>query len=1307
MTFKIQPFEVRNFEVGLVEDFQNFDRRANTILENLLITDDDKLESRHGSELLAAPNDRVPSETRITALAPELNGTNNFFSLTDRRLYHLNPDWTELQGPTSNKALSKMESDGQVSTPEWRGHLLLVDDSLSNPAKVYRTSANVLTLVQAGLPALDNTIDDFDTAAQTVLIVARVNSLKAALNTHYTNTPGTSHKIADPTSITTADSTDLTTAQALLAEIRTNYIVHRKDIDDGAFTFHTQNSIPWTDLLTGPAGIPDEDAPVKVPETVDQINELTLSLDAHFINQHAHNALNAGGDDPSAMPVAGGASDIAAFGDPLTQIKTGVHAVQDRSAIHNYLLSAQNSYLDHIQDGSGGTFAHDNADNDNDLGPSGAAFDPGTFVADFNGRRLRIRDIHGVFQDGGISSQAASVGIGHLHPNPLALYHTTDILVPAGDLTPEVPAETFFYSVPFGDYSALNFQLNDFATKFNLHDDDLGSHYSGAGAPQGGVHNISTPAPTISNYIYSLHYFFEYTVGAVEFEDNGPVLTIPLLNTSPVELIPNTLQNIPVLTNTADQNFDTVTIKIKIHRTANNGTDSRLVGTITNGTTTFVDDIPDSQLSGFAQLYTAGGVIQNDPVPKAKYSTIFNNIAYYASLDIDGELFPRRIRHSISNDIDGTPATFFLDMPFDITGISSASANVLAFGATTMSRLTGNFTETGGGSFTAETIANTVGAVNHRGIVQVEGGLYFAGNDGIYFTDGFQVRKLTEQLEDFYAAFVKTDAQRRRVYGTYDPINRRVWWSMTSNEDIGENDICLVLDTTKGLRATSSFTVIKGNNQEFQPAALLFRNEDLLRGDRNGYIFQHEPRLRSDPKKDLALTDPTDWTTAAIKWDIKSLNIPFGSTVVKKWVPRMNFTARDAGDLSIGITSINDNTKQSNPRDILHRLTRWGDPTGLLTGPGWVQTWRDSIEGIVDQWRHFPAKNLRCEYKQMEFKNADAAIVNSDTYGLATIDSTSKIIELDNNLSSWPKNPEDYRIAFEGDSFVQEFLVTDSLNNRPADLLFYTSCTKLTTGTTLVPVIDYTVDNIVPVYTGDAKVGVTAGELDLSLMTLAAEFVRWEVTSQFSAPAKYTVRFVINPNFTGTPADTQSVFVVQEGGVTKLALDIDAAGDMGFDITDGTGSLVSGTRGTLAFTSGTPVLVELDVDFTLGDARIFIDGTQLGADIALTAARPGHGWDTIGIGQLANATKRFTYDNITVYNTVKNTASHTALASEIPPDITVSDADNDLTNLSGQKWVLRGVQKEEKLSLLSYILQWAPFGRSQRDFEAADDGEND
>lgn len=1272
MPFNIQPFEVRNFNLGITEDFENFDRRAYVEASNVLVEDDDNLITRHGSEIEDPDNDRIPGSGRISALIEEFSGDRHFLT-SDQGFFHYNPDFTELKGPAGNFALPNGDGS-QIEFAPWRAHLFLTDDGLSPLVKIYRDDSSVLTLVQAGLPAVDNTIDNFNEASVVLVLSTRANALKALFNTHVTTVAG-SHKLAG-SSITTADATDKASMLTLVKAISDRVNEHARDETLGDYLLHNQDD-GSSSLLVFSANYLTVNEPTDVKEATALLNTTMKEYDAHQIKLLIHNPNNTLTEFPGASAGA------LTFGDFIESPITGITIRANNSSVFQYANQVAQTFNDHINNGGSTADAHDTVDSTNLL--TTVAID-----------QLSYRQLSWNFWLNFIHNGTNHVG---------SASHGGVADVAAADLEPEKALpQNLFGGMTYGDTGGILDSTDDFRTKYNLHDNDLGHHYSGATNPSSGLgyNNLIKAVPTLATYIYAFHYFREYKVGDVTFQDNGPVLQVTVTNTSVIGDFTQEISNIPVLANNSDTNWDLTNTKVKIFRTKNAGVDFRLIATLDNGITTFSDDIPDGDLDAKAQLYTAGNVLQNDVLPITKYFHVFNNVGYMANLvDATDGALPRRVRLSVPNDPDGSPASFFIDMKFDITGLSSTASNVLAFGEQRFDRLTGNFTETGAGSLTSEAVSSTIGAVNNRGIVQVEGGVYFVGRDGIYFTDGFQLRKLTESLELLYASLVKTDDQKRFVYGAYDEITRRVWWSFRKNADSTDNDICVVLDTTKGLRANSTFTVAQGHNDSFKPTALLFKGAEMLRGDERGYLFIHKETLRSDPKIDTAVASNT-WTTQAINWSLKSLNIPFGTTLVRKWVPRINWASRDVGNLSVDITSINDNKadKFSSLKEIRYRVPIFGEQGAVWgTGATWFSTWRDERSGTIDQWRRFTKGKLRCDYKQVQFNNADTNIAKSDDFGTADIDATTKIITLTRGTSFWPDNPEDYEIAFEGDSFVQKFLITDSNGNRPAALTFHISFSE----NIEKHGVDFSKDfgsQQLSTLTGAPFAG---GDFDASAIT-DSTFADYTL-NQIAQPALAgTLRFAFTPLYAGSPASDQKIIRLSEttGDLNRdLQIIHDAAGDIVITDEDtASGAVLTYTVGAFVAVNGTKVTMEFNWDYTGGAHRFYIDGTQLGVtDVSTSSAMAGPSRIQTPINAAVAGEHNFKIDDISIFDVVQNTVNHASPQTEFLPDITVQDDDNDLTDLSAQKWVVSGIPKEEKMNLLSYILQWAPFGRSQTAFK--------
>jgi hypothetical protein len=98
---------------------------------------------------------------------------------------------------------------------------------------------------------------------------------------------------------------------------------------------------------------------------------------------------------------------------------------------------------------------------------------------------------------------------------------------------------------------------------------------------------------------------------------------------------------------------------------------------------------------------------------------------------------------------------------------------------------------------------NYIGCQSHNSIMSTEGGLFFHGNDGIYYTDGVNCSKMTQIIDPF---FINIDTTKTRA--AIDSRHRKYFFYMTDNS----TQYCLVysyefkewliwdsLDMSKGL----------------------------------------------------------------------------------------------------------------------------------------------------------------------------------------------------------------------------------------------------------------------------------------------------------------------------------------------------------------------------------------------------------------------------------------------------------------------------------------------------------------------------
>lgn len=533
-----------------------------------------------------------------------------------------------------------------------------------------------------------------------------------------------------------------------------------------------------------------------------------------------------------------------------------------------------------------------------------------------------------------------------------------------------------------------------------------------------------------NNWLYKwVHEHTYVDVDGVEFKEYSETSDIyEITNATSVNFT-----TIPVLANGGTRNFDTTNIKKVLYRTLSNGTVFFKVAEISNATTSYNDNFADASIQNNETLYTTGDVVEFVQPPKCSIVHISNEKAYYAGI-LDGtENLKNRVLQSVPGAFFAVPPDFYTDINDTIVGVSSTKSNPVLVNTNSCFRLDGEIDELGRGDFTAESISDTSTALNAQAQVQTFDGVFWAGVDGTYFTNGFQVVKLNEDYDQTYAAFVTASsdaalqaAKRRRVQGKYDRRKRRVWW-VVQHESITDTDKAYVLDLNYGVKENATFTTITGGDS-FSPTAIEFdSNGDLIRCDRRGYVLKHNSLTKSDPKIDTG-TAVANWIRTSIIYTIESVAYNFGTTNVRKFVPRVTVVAEDSTNLSLQIVSINDDgRKEANLLPIRYRgnLT-WGDPDIY---------WGDisfewNKQGLIDELRRFPAENLRCNYKQVRLTNAMVAIVSSDLLGTVDIDAVAKTATLDEAATKdWPSNAVDYYISFEADNYVREYLITARTND--------------------------------------------------------------------------------------------------------------------------------------------------------------------------------------------------------------------------------------------------------------------------------------
>jgi hypothetical protein len=549
------------------------------------------------------------------------------------------------------------------------------------------------------------------------------------------------------------------------------------------------------------------------------------------------------------------------------------------------------------------------------------------------------------------------------------------------------------------------------------------------------VHNLGLPLPaatpsvsttvhTGKAFVYAFIYTYTYTIGTVTFKEYSSPVFQNIINADAPNTTAVSITGIPVLSNGVTDNYDTSNISVEIYRTVDAGTTFYYVKSVTNGTVSASDTMSDATLQTSTTLYTNGGVLANDQPPKAKYVIQAGEITWYLHCQEGSSVYPNRMRPSKPSAPAACPGSFAEDLDDEIVGGGVIGTTPIVMCKNHIYRIEGFYDEAGRGSVVKREIYRVDGCVSHRSIVAVPGGLTWAGKSGFYFTDGNTVTKISTEINTSYAKIVATDTLKGRINGTYDPINNWVLWACQQDQSSSDNDIVYVAYPRWFNPEGVPFTTWTGGlvTDNFAPTCLIYSGGNILRGDRRGYVFKHASTALTDPKVDTTVSDVTQWLTAVITYDHRTAYFDFGSSRIRKWVPRVVITADNQSNLSLQIYSNNDKSglfKALAEVRSSDNLT-WGD-VALVWG---TSTLNWNLTYLIEQWRRFPAGSLRCVYKQLKFTNAYTTIDKSDNQGTATVNASAKTVTLDSGSASWASDAVDYYLSFDNDSYVSQYKVT-------------------------------------------------------------------------------------------------------------------------------------------------------------------------------------------------------------------------------------------------------------------------------------------
>ena len=559
---------------------------------------------------------------------------------------------------------------------------------------------------------------------------------------------------------------------------------------------------------------------------------------------------------------------------------------------------------------------------------------------------------------------------------------------------------------------------------------DAGNYEAGEiGLPQfdGSAVNVTPNTPGSNNYVYAIHHSYEYKVGSTTFRSVSTTYQTEVIGVSS-EIGSGgsvTLTGLPILTSAR---IDVASVKKEIYRTIKDGTVLYRVGEIANGDTVFTDTFDDDTIqNNNIPIYTANGIVEEYQPPRCKYMIIVNDTAYFLAvteeLNAGDEIRPYSFAQSVPGSPNGYDPATIEDVDDIIMGGSHVNGLPIVMTKSYIYRIEGVIDAFGNGVVRKRVISDTIGCLSHNSIVRTGKGVFWAGNNGFYVTDGYDYTLLTDLLEETYEEISKTTERGQRITGTYDDKNERIIWAISDNDT--ENNKLFILDI-KTLRFTTA------SGRQFFASALTFFNKELVRGDEAGYIYNHAEDEASDKVRDTDL--PADqWEKAHIPFKFESVAWDFNNPHIRKWVQAATISTKSSIPASYRPVSNNDDgAKTKDMKEVrIGGTWVWRDPNFYWKDPD--ITWR--LAETQSKTRHFPRASMRCRRKQIALEPVEITRFRSDVLGEAEIsyvnigDPSQYYVDIQPGVR-WPVDITDDKILFAENNYQTEYLILERTDTR-------------------------------------------------------------------------------------------------------------------------------------------------------------------------------------------------------------------------------------------------------------------------------------
>ena len=490
----------------------------------------------------------------------------------------------------------------------------------------------------------------------------------------------------------------------------------------------------------------------------------------------------------------------------------------------------------------------------------------------------------------------------------------------------------------------------------------------------------------MARHLYTAVYFYSYKSRDTTFSEVSPRSKFFLKETTdPIGASNPQTINVPTLVNETGDLRDVDNVKIRLYRTVNNGDVFYLVSELANNpmasTVAFTDAVTDANLqaTGDTIYTTAVGVLDSTPPPEnAKYIAVAGDYTYYA---IDNKVY-----QSFKGAPSWVPSNFVINLPEEITGLSSLFERVIVFCEKSAYRIDGYFDFSGSEAQEIE-ISKTIGLRSNKSIVKVSNQIYCLGVDGIYRVNLGEAVNVSPHLSTFFDKVISNTSSFNHIIGVYDNIDERIWFNIRDESD---NVAGIILNLRYAQNPlVECFTSISGTSNFYFDSGGFYRGY-VLRADNRGFLFKHSNEYIND----LDAPDGKSiesFQKVPTKVHFLSGITDLGENLIRKFIPRISVQLNKLFNYSLELNAYNDSESQKRSLVSLVNENLTVFMKNFVFKASRYLGYRPS--NIRSHSRFFPGDGgLRANHMQIEIKSGDQVMGTSETYGELSFNGKSSFL---------------------------------------------------------------------------------------------------------------------------------------------------------------------------------------------------------------------------------------------------------------------------------------------------------------------------